>query len=386
MINKMRKTHFNNIKSIDYIQFLLFIIVVSFFCLFNTSCEKSPTKPDKEPTVNELSKPWTVAKPSDVNIDSVALTNATLRASQKHSFLSLIVIRNGFLVHESYFNGNNKDQLNDVRSVTKSVLSALVGIALEEGFIVSLDETLEDYLTPQIATLDSNTRQITIRHLLTMTAGFEWYELNGTSYHDWITSGETIDYVLRQPIVHTPGTQFTYNSGVAHILGVLLQEAVDMSLPKFADSYLFSKIGINHKQWEILEDGHVNGAAGLDLRPRDIARFGQLYLQKGNAEPEQVIPDTWIEETTEPYFSWRWDYGVLRNYTYGHLWYSFDDNNNEGYLAWGMGGQFIYIVPSKDLIVITTTDCPNTYQDGGNDFMMQFALDVIINDVLPGVH
>lgn len=382
----MKKTYFYNIKSIDYIKYLLFIVVVLFFCLFNTSCDKSPTEPDEEPTVNELSKPWSVTNPSHVNIDSVALTNATLRASQKHSFLSLLVIRNGFLVHESYFNGNDRDQLNDVRSVTKSVLSALVGIALEEGFIMSLDETLGDYLTPQIATLDSNTRQITIRHLLTMTAGFEWNELTGTSYDDWINSGEPIDYVLRQPIVHTPGTQFTYNSGVAHILGVLLQEAVGMPLPEFADSFLFSKIGINHRQWEMLEDGHVNGAAGLDLRPRDMARFGQLYLQEGNADPEQVIPSAWIEETTNPFFTWRWDYGALRNYTYGYLWYYFDDNNNEGYLAWGWGGQYIYIVPSKDLIVITTTNYRNVNLDGGADYMMRFALDVIINYVLPGVH
>jgi len=377
---------FNFVKNNLQGRFTLFSSVIIILCLLLAGCIKSPNGLEIHTQFIDLKEPWLEASPADVNIDSTALKNADTRASQKSSFLSLLVVRNGFLVHESYFNGNDKEQLNDIRSVTKSIVCALTGIALEEGYIHSIDETLGDYLSPQMAALNSETEQIKIRHLLTMTAGFQWDEMSGPSYNNWVRSNKTINYVLEQPLTDTPGSIFTYNSGTTHILGVLLQEAVKMPLPDFADKCLLSKIGISRRQWEILEDGHANGGAGLDLRPRDMAKFGQLYLQQGKNLQEQIIPASWIEKTTKPHFNRRSNYGALKNHSYGHLWWTFDTQANAGYFAWGWGGQHIFNVPSRNLVIVTTTDFRNLGPDGGSDVMMRFVLELILDYVLPGVN
>ena len=242
-------------------------------------CDFSPNGP--EPTSLDLTQPWILATPAEVGIDPDGLSKAVLEASEIPRFLSLLVVRDGRLVLEEYFHGNHADSLNDVRSVTKSVVSTLVGVALAEGFIGSLDETLGDYLHPQVGLLDPALQAISIHDLLTMTSGFQWNEIDGDSYATWIRSEDHIQHILSQPLVNNPGTNFTYNSAAVHLLGVLLQEAVEMSLPVFADQYLFSGIGIQRSRWEELTRGYVNGGASIDLRPRDLARLGQFYLQGG---------------------------------------------------------------------------------------------------------
>lgn len=203
----------------------------------------------------DLREPWRVSDPAAVDVDAGGLERAVARAEAIPRVLSLLVVRRGRLVLEEYFHGNERETLNDVRSVTKSIVSTLTAIAFRDGFIGSLDETLGDHLHPDIALLDSVRQGITIRHLLTMTSGFKWHEIGGDAYGLWMQSGNHVEYVVTRPIEYDPGTDFTYNSGAVHLLGVLLEEAVGMPLEVFAEEELFTRIGIEHVEWEPLTGG-----------------------------------------------------------------------------------------------------------------------------------
>jgi CubicO group peptidase (beta-lactamase class C family) len=365
----------NQIKSFFFISFAL---------LFLIQCNSSPTEPG--PVCIDLTQPWETSTSFAMGMDQDKLSLAIKKAAENPRFLSLLVVRRGRLVIEEYFNGNRANDLNDVRSVTKSIVSSLVGIALAEGFISSLDETLGQYLYPHVAAMNEDKQAISVRHLLTMTGGFSWDESGGYGdYIPWINSNDHIQFVINRSLVYAPGTYFTYNSAAVHLLGVLITEATDMTLPDFADQYLFSKIGIEQSQWEMLSGGYVNGGAGIDLLPRDLARFGQLYLQGGISGTTQVLPPNWVAQTSTPKFDWRDSYGALDSFTYGYLWWIEEGQADKMYFAWGFGGQFIFVVPEEELVIVTTTNWRNISVDGGPDPLQHVALNIIINGVATAV-
>ncbi|MCG8606326.1 beta-lactamase family protein, partial [bacterium] len=156
-----------------------------------------------------------------------------------------------------------------------------------------------------------------------------------------------------------------------------------MPLPEFADRFLFQKIGISRRDWEELTRGYVNGGAGIDLRPKDLARLGQLYLQGGKTANTQLLPQDWVEMATAPSFSWRSNFGALKRFTYGFLWWVEEGQAEKAYLAWGFGGQFIYVVPDLKLVVVATTNWRRLSQDGGPAPLEQAVLDIIVNHIVP---
>ena len=353
-----------------------YIFVVLAFVLIGCSSED-----DFKPTFTvDLTEEWQTASPASVGLDESLIARGVNKAEDAARFGSLLIVKNGYLVIEHYFHGNNADSLNDVRSVTKSVVATLTGIAIEEGFIASIDETLGDYLHPHVYDLRPETQAISIRHLLEMTSGFLWNENSGSAYNYWITSGDHIGHVLERPLLTQPGVDFNYNSGAVHLLGVLLQEATGQTLPDFADTYLFDRIGITSSRWEPSQAPYVNGGSGIDLRPRDLARLGQLYLQNGISGDEQVVPESWIEAVSTPKFTWRASTLGLPSYSYGYLWWTEDFPM---YFAWGYGGQFIFVVPDLDMVVVTTTNWGFLSQEGGPASITATALDVVLNDVIP---
>lgn len=346
-------------------------------------CDAVSDEPDALPL--DLTTPWVVTTPEEAGIDPEGLAEALRAAEAIPRMMSLVVVRDGKLVLEEYFHGNHADSLNDVRSVTKSVIGTLVGVALAEGLIDHLDETIGDYLHPEVAVLNPDLQSISIRHLLTMTSGFAWDELNSDSYAAWIRSEDHLEHLLNQPLLSPPGSSFTYNSAAVHLLGVLLQEAVGMPLPAFADQYLFNPIGIHQSQWENLTRGYVNGGAGLDLRPRDLARLGQLYLQQGASGSTRLLPPDWTATSTVPQFEWRSSFGALRAFTYGHLWWLEEAGTEPAFFAWGYGGQFIYVVPALNTVIVTTTQWRGLSLEGGPEVLEQATLDIIINHLLPAI-
>lgn len=350
--------------------------------LILSGCEGSPTKLlPLEPL--DLREPWAEGTPSSQGFRESEIEEAIAAAGTIARMQSLLVVREGTLVVEEYYHGNRVDSLNDLRSVTKSVVSTLTGLAVEAGYLDGLHETLGELL-PEAPFQDSAQRDITIRDLLTMSSGLEWYEDGPIGYSEWILSEDRIAYLLAKPMVSEPGRDFTYNSAAAHLLGVVLSEASGMSLPELADQLLFGPIGIPRSRWEPLSP-YFNGGAGLDLRPRDLARLGQLFLQRGWSGDRQILSESWIQEATRPAFSWRSEFGPLRSLGYGFLWWTEEGARGDAFLAWGYGGQFLYVVPNLDLVVVATTEWRGVISDEGADNVEEAVLDVIVDRVVAAV-
>jgi CubicO group peptidase (beta-lactamase class C family) len=328
----------------------------------------------------DLSQPWAEAAPAEVGMDAARLEAAAARASGIPRFRSLLVARRGRLVLERYFAGTDAGTLFDVRSVTKSIVGALAGIAVRDGVFASPDVMIASFLEPEYP-LEGRARDITVRHLLTMTSGFQWDETNGPDYDLWITSSDHVQYLLDRPFASPPGGQFTYNSAAVHVLGVVLERARGLPLPQYARERLFQELGVDAVAWEPLEHGTVNGGSGIDLRARDLLKLGQLYLQRGFSAQRSVVPESWVDESTRPRFSWRDTFGAQRSVTYGMLWWV-SDADPPAFFAWGYGGQFVYVVPSRELVVVATTEWRNLTEETPVG-LAEEGLGIIVEEIVP---
>ncbi len=328
----------------------------------------------------DLASPWTVVTPEAVDVDPDLVAAAIADAHAIPRLRSVLAVKDGRLFLERYFDGQTAAALADVRSVTKSVVATLAGLALERGAIRSLDQPIGELIPAEVASLTPAQEQITIRHLLTMSAGFEWDESGGGGdYTIWILSPDPLGTLLARPLIHAPGTQFTYNSAAVHLLGVALAEALHEPLPEFAARELFLPIGIERADWEPLPGAYVNGGSGIDLRPRDLARLGQLYLQDGISGTRRILPAGWVGMVTRPAYDWRADFGSLRRYTYGELWWISEGEPETAFCAWGYGGQYVYVVPDLSLVVVATTDWRGLSSEGGTGPLERQVLAVIVD-------
>ncbi len=310
-------------------------------------------------------------------MDGRLLDVGASRAASIPRFRGLLVARHGRLVFERYFAGAAAETAFDVRSVTKSVVSALTGIAVREGALPTIDAPIVRYLDPPYR-VNPEDDGITVRHLLTMTSGFQWDDDN--DYNPWILSPDRVQYLLDRPRVAPPGARFTYDSAAGHVLGVVLQRATATPLPEYASARLFAALGPQAVAWEPLDRGTVNGGSGIDLRGRDLLKLGQLYLQRGFSGGRSVVPAEWVDSTTQPQFTWRDDYGAQRRVTYGMLWWV-SDASPAAYFAWGYGGQFVYVVPSRDLVAVATTEWRNLTETTPVGLAEQ-VFGVIVEDVV----
>ncbi|MBO6522771.1 MAG: serine hydrolase [Balneolaceae bacterium] len=355
--------------------------------LFLTSCSVNQAEIIIREEYSEinLSDPWVVSEPSLSGVEN--LKSISEKASKMERLTSLAIIRDGKIVFEEYFRDQSKTSLHDVRSVTKSIISLLTHIAIKEGFITSLEDPIWKYLKDTGFELSEEQKEIKIIHLLTMSSGFEWLENSGNDFVDWVRSDQHIEFLLNRELINEPGSEFTYNSAAVHLLGVIIQEGSGIGLDNFAEEYFFSKIGVEQAYWETMSNGYKNGGAGIRSRTRDLARIGQLMLQDGRSGEDQIIEENWVYESTAPYYDWRADYGDLQNYTYGYLWWvkEIDDTQKAGYLAWGYGGQFIYVVPAKNLVIVTTNDWRNASSVGGSSVLELETFNLIFNHILPKV-
>lgn len=347
------------------------------------ACGDGPAGPSTYEPV-DLAVPWQSVDPADVGVRAGALDQAAAAAEALPRMRSLLVVRNGRLILERYFHGFQRDSLADVRSVTKSVVSTLTGIALDRGDLQSLDTSMGEVLPESVAVLTEAQGAITFRHLLTMSGGFSWDESGGVGmYNDWIRSGDHIGFLLDRPLSTEPGSTFLYNSAATHLLGVALEEVVGRPLPEYADEHLFGPLGIDARRWEAMPDGRVNGGAGIDLRPRDLARLGQLLLQEGLSGDQPVLPASWVALATAPAYDWSSSSGPITDLGYGYLWWV--DRTRDAFLAWGYGGQFVYVAPSRNLVVVTTTEWRSLSQEGGPGPLTDAVLDVIVNRIVAAV-
>ncbi len=276
------------------------------------------------------------------------LTEVYEMARKTNNLRSLLIHRSGKIIGEEYFASFPSDSLEHVRSVTKSVMTTLIGIAVDKGIIDEVDDSIVKYLGKDA----KGKEDVTIKHLMTMTSGIAWREVMGNMEIDeWINSKSPLKYVLNKSIEDPPGTSWEYSTGIIHLLSVILSEASGMSTLQFANTHLFHPMGITKVKWQLLNDGYYHGGSRLQLKPRDMMKFGQLYLNKGTFNGKRIVSEAFIEEATRQHEP-KGFFGSKEGYGYG--WWIGGDDNVRGYMAQGYGGQTIIVIPEHEIVIAMT--------------------------------
>ncbi len=365
------------------------ILVQTLLALSVAACGDSPTS-SLPPAEYWPAGSWRRAVPDSVGIDGAAIADLVqrLRSNEIPDLHSLLIVRRGYLAVEEYFNGSGSGEYHTIQSVTKSVTSLLAGIAVGQG-VLSLDRTITSWF-PEYQNLlndDARKQAMTLLDLLTMRSGFEWVE------NDYATSDikklndsgtDWLRYMLDWPMRDQPGTRFYYNSGNAVLAGGVIRRAVGTQLDAFAEARLFTPLGIGSYYWfKGPPDQLAHAGGGLYLRAQDMARIGYLVLRGGRWDDTQVISPQWLQASLTP--------SVLRPerfagypVDYGYFWWLFPldgqgatgDPNETIYTAAGIYGQYIFVVPRYDLVVVVTGET-----DDANS-----PVHFLFDDIIPAIH
>ncbi len=308
---------------------------------------------------------WRSIDPAEVGMDAVELQQAyDYVANPNINAQGFVVIRNGYIVCEGYFGKFNMNSRHESFSAAKSFTSALIGIAIEEGYLAGVDETIGTFF-PQLNEpgMDEAKKEITIKHLLTMTSGLEW---NEDDYLDlfrndairMLFSTDLIGYVLDKPLLYEPGEHWYYSTGDSMLLSGVIQNATDMTAYQFALEHLLRPIGLSQIRWLQVRPGYTHGGMGIQATVREFAKFGHLYLKKGRWDSRQVVPESWVEESLAPVRSF--SNGEVISDEYGYQWwllpsligYEHSIVPPSTFLAWGIFSQQIFIIPEEDIVAV----------------------------------
>ncbi|MBC8057836.1 MAG: serine hydrolase [Rhizobiales bacterium] len=312
-----------------------------------------------------------IAAKDDASVDIDALCAAVRRiATPEANLHGVVVERGGRLQLEAYFDGTDNpggslfsraasfgpDDLHDVRSVTKSVMALLLGIAVDRGLVEGVDAPVLDYFPEHRDLAGTPKSRITLAHLLAMSSGLAWdesggYVRPGNDETRMRFSSDPDRYVLDRELTDEPGARFNYNGGGTALLGEVVVRTSKMPLEAFAKEALFDPLGIGVTEWRRDRNGRVTPFGGLRLRPRDMVKLGRLVLNRGQWNGRQIVSAAWIEQMTHD----RLPAGALR---YGWQWWlgeiAFDGRRHRYLAAFGNGGQRVFIVDELDLVVVVT--------------------------------
>ena len=272
-----------------------------------------------------------------------ALEPAVKAAGELPRLYSLLVSQRGAIVLERYFNGRRDTTPTNVKSVSKSVISALVGIAVDRK-LLSLDQPIAKYF-PE---LPEPKRAITIEQLLTMQSGLE--STSNRNYGAWVQSSNWVRHALAKPLLAAPGTQMIYSTGNSHILSAILTRVTGKSTWQFAQETLAKPLGFSLAQWARDPQGVYFGGNEMVMTPRQMLAFGEMYRNEGQVNGRQLVSKAFIDETFEPRGRSR-----ISGREYGYGWWMREMNGRQAYYAWGFGGQYIVLVPSLDLTIVSTS-------------------------------
>ena len=298
---------------------------------------------------------WLVADPAAHGMEQETLTEIVDTAQSLSPLNSLLIARNDTTVVEWYAPGMTASRPTNIKSASKTMIGALVGIAIEEGYLEGPDQPMGPFF-PEIldgtAAGDSARQAITLGDLLTMRAGLESTSFG--NYGAWVRADSWVENALNRPMVDTPGGRMIYSTGTSHLVAVILEKATGQSLRTFAQKHLFDPIGEQIGAWQRDPEGYHFGGNNLAITPRALLKFGQLYLRGGavveDGQPVPVISPDWIGAS--------WNLRVLssfRNFRYGYFWWMEEFGGERTYFAWGYGGQMLFVVPSLDLVTVMTS-------------------------------
>jgi len=385
----------------------LSLFIVTIISILSFSCNDDQTifnTPSVEPTITQPEQTddgWETATLVEVGIAMTPLLQmkSYLNQQQDHNVHSILLVKDGKLAFETYYPGHaflyygqdfqgedilfDRETLQCMHSVTKSITSICIGICRDQGHLQSVDQTVFSFF-PQYAYLSSPEKdQITVKNLLTMTSGLEWNEWDvglHNSQNDLIQLIRVTDplaFVLGKPLVDPPGTTFYYNGGTTNVLGEIVRKCSGTRLDWLSRFHLFDPLGITEFQWQYFQNGVVYASGDIYLRPRDMAKIGFLFLEKGVWKGERIISEEWVNESTQTFISLPW---LGWTDGYGYQWWKRSYNYGAHYIpiyfASGWGGQSIRIFPTLNMVAIFT----------GSNYVTAHPIDYLISEfILPAV-
>jgi CubicO group peptidase (beta-lactamase class C family) len=318
----------------------LFIVMVFLLAIASSSCVGF----QDDERIHWPTEDWQVEYPEDLNSELIEAMFEEIEETDLNLH-GLVVVHQGSIVIEKYYSPYSELSLHESYSITKSVISALVGIAIQQGCLESTEELVLDYFPDrEFLNMSDYKEALTIEHLLTQSSGLYFDQKEMVTSKDWI------QYTLDQPIFFEPGESWYYSNGGPHVLSALINKACGVDTEEFAHQYIFTPLGIEDYRWQRVHPDYPVGSWGLSMAPRDLAKFGYLYLRNGIWDGEQILPENWVDLSSQPYFQIPdpfepWDLH------YGYLWWVHGDGF---YAAHGIAGQFVYLHPEMDLVVVIT--------------------------------
>ena len=357
--------------------FLFALIILSIFFIVGNQGGYSYQVPE------QTNDGWVTASLTDVGMDAaplIKLMNGLSRRNVNHVH-SIIVIKDNKLVFEEYFSGEDLDltnnQLNFVHkdfdlntlhcqaSASKSITSILLGITIDQGLVQGIQQKMFSFFPEHSDLNDTEKGKITLEHMLTMSTGIPWdesypYTDPRNDLNQMFYSVDPIKFVLEKSVVAPPGSLFIYNSGTTNLLGDVVRRSTGLTLTNFAEQYLFAPLGITSFNWIGFANApHIAIASStLYLRPRDMAKIGQLYLQKGVWNGNRIVSENWVTESTLESIQVPPSKNPIPGFikSYGYQWWrgTFSNGNTETYFAAGWGGQFIFVIPDIDMVTVIT--------------------------------
>ncbi|MGF1635709.1 MAG: serine hydrolase domain-containing protein [Cyclobacteriaceae bacterium] len=307
----------------------------------------------------DYDQPWS----QGINDQTLLAMNDAVIEGEYGNIRSMIILKNGKIVFENYYDGYSRKDKQKLGSATKSISSLLLGIAMEQKEESSVEDKIIDLLPDFKSYFEDIPQkdQISLRNILTNSSGIWWTEqiFQDTNPESNLqimeSSNNWIEYVLSRPMIREPGLAFNYNSGNSIILSPIIEHYAAANLTDFANEKLFQPLGISDWDWEQVPENTTNTASGLSLRPIDLAKIGQLMLDSGKWEQQSLVNDRWKRQSTQARYT-------LGSFTYGYQWWgisrfnpiSYLVNRNDIYFAWGEGGQFLFVIPHMKIVFVTT--------------------------------
>ncbi|MBL4669390.1 MAG: serine hydrolase [Flavobacteriales bacterium] len=338
---------------------IIITLFISGFCYGQNSYTYSKPK--------DLGDGWKTNDLKSQNVDTILIHKLFTQLNNRENKIhSVLLVKGNQIIIEEYLNGQVSDQKHDLRSATKSIRSILLGIAIDNGFIDNVNDPISKYLKNPVPkkNLDERKEKITIKHLLTMSSGLDcndWDKKSKGQEDKVYKKKDWLQYTLNLPMVNDPGTVSTYCSMGAVLLAEIISQASGMTIDKFAAQYLFKPLDISNISW-----GHTSSkkiipsGKRLYMTSRDMAKIGQLILNKGKWNEKQIVSKKWVEESTVPKTK-------ITEIDYGYLWWNIPFKANENIFisktALGNGGQYIMVFPELDMVAIFTGEAYNSQED-----------------------
>ena len=350
------------------------VFFISATSLFLYSCSDEPTEP------GSTSFTWQISTPEELGLDGSILNTVISHASSQGFINSLIVIRNGKIAMEEYFNGRNKESFQTVRSVSKSFLSALIGIAINKGILQLDQKMINSFPEYKLSITDTNVNNITLQHLITMRSGIKGDE---EFYFTFTQSSNWKKTIVQSQLEFQPGTHALYATAGTHLISGMLTKASGISTKSFAEKHLFDKMGIDVSDWTRDPQGIYFGGNDMFFTTRNMAVIGLLYLNNGNLNGKQILPIEWVNNSLKYSGGSNIVWGRLTEGGYGYMWWLGKVSGKRVFFALGHGGQFVLCVPDYNLIAVVTSD---PYVDWTTaDYHERIVLQIIADYIIPSV-